>query len=696
MPHPSYSLRMCLTKKPKLAGRIQSVEIGILHIPRSRYTILFMKQGSLFGLLFFVFASGFGQNKTIDSLQLLVSQSEGKKKIKALLALSSEYRYVNADTARSLAAEALQMAQAESDAALEAEGLYNIGVTHQAQGNYVEALDYEEKALELQKKTGDQAKTAKTLNGLGIIYDEKGDYEKALTHYYEALKIFESLNDEDKMAMVLTNIGIVLKAQKEYTNAADNYRKAAAIYYRLNNRFGLASCQANLGSVYLFVPNYDSALHYSLRASDEFEKQNMRQVLPITWGNAARALEQLGKVQEAKELLLKAKAMHAEYDNKKELSFTLIQLARLENKQNHSAQAMQFANEGLALAKRINALEQIMQGHEVLSAIHAETGNYLSAWKEHRLYTSNKDSLFQLEKSKQLLELQTQYQTEKKDRQISDLNKDNEIKAATIQRNYFFFGGLVIILSLAFLFWNSHAKQKQKVIAQEQKMRQREAQINAVIDSQEKERKRFASDLHDGMGQLVSALQLNIQSIKQNQDLEKTVSLVENSENLLTDIQTEIRNIAFNLMPHVLVKEGLVPAVRELARRVNKSGALNIELSTHDLPTHFSPLAQVSIYRIIQELVSNIVKHSRANSITISFTGFPDEVVLTIEDNGHGYDLASFQNSKYGNGWSTIQTRLNLIKAQIEFDTVKERRGSTVIINVPLEVNKQEERIEQA
>jgi two-component system, NarL family, sensor kinase len=655
-----------------------------------------MKQGALFGLLFFLFVTGFGQNKTIDSLQLLVSQSEGKNKLKALLAISSEYRYVNADTARSFAIEALQMAKAESDVALEAEALYNIGVTHQAQGNYTEALEYEERALELQKKTGDPAKTAKTLNGLGIIYDEKGDYEKALTHYYEALKIFESLNDEDKMAMVLTNIGIVLKAQKEYANAADHYRKAAAIYHRLDNRFGLASCQANLGSVYLFVPNYDSALHYSLLASDEFEKQNMRQVLPITWGNAARALEQLGQVQQAEELLLKAKAMHAEYDNKKELSFTLIQLARLENKQNHAAQATQFANEGLALAKRINAVEQIMQGHEVLSSIYASTGNYLLAWKENQLYTSNKDSLFQLEKSKQLQKLQTQYETEKKDRQISDLNKDNKIKAATIERNYFFFGGLVIILSLTFLFWSYHARQKQKIIAQEQKMRLREAQITAVIESQEKERKRFASDLHDGMGQLITALQLNIQAIKQNNGMEKAISQVENSEHLLNEIQMEIRHIAFNLMPPVLIKEGLVPAVRELARRVNKSGSINIELSTHDLPARFSPLTEVSIYRIIQELISNMMKHSGADTIIVSFTGFPDEVVLTLEDNGQGYDLPLFQNSKYGNGWSTIQTRLNLIKAQIEFDTIKGRRGSTVIINLPLEVSSEEKKVSAA
>lgn len=650
-----------------------------------------MKQGVFLGFFFLLIISGFGQNKTIDSLEHLVNQSEGKMKINALLALSSEYRYVNADTARSLALEALQMAQAAKDATLEAEAYYNIGITHQTQGNYVEALNYEMKALNMQKEIGDQATTAKTLNILGIIYDEQGDYEKALTYYYEALKIFESINNEDKLAMVLTNIGIVLKAQKEYANAADYYRKAAGIYKKLGNRFGLASCQANLGSVYLFVPNYDSALNYSLMASEQFEKQNMRQVLPITWSNAARALENLGEIKRAEGLLQKALAMHREYDNKKELSFTLIQLARLENKQNNTKAALEFANEGLSLANRINALEQIMQGHEILSNIHASSGNYLSALREQQLYTSVKDSLFQLEKSKQLLKVQAQYETEKKDRQISDLNKDNKIKEATIQRNYFFFGGLFIILSLAFLSWNSHVKQKQKAIVQEQKVKLREAQITAVIESQERERKRFASDLHDGMGQLITALHLNVQSIKQSKHQDGIATQVENSEHLINEIQSEIRHIAFNLMPPVLVKEGLVPAVRELARRVNKSGSVTIEIATHEISARFSSFKDITIYRIIQELVSNIVKHSGADSIVISFTGFPDEVVLTIEDNGNGYDIDTFKNTKQGNGWSTIQTRLNLIKGQIEFDTMKGRKGSTVIINIPVGANEDSE-----
>jgi two-component system NarL family sensor kinase len=437
------------------------------------------------------------------------------------------------------------MAQQENAEDLETEALHYIGVTHEAQGNYKEALTYEQQALLLGKKINDSLKIANTLNNLGIINDEMGDYEKSLAYYFEARKIYEALKDDSKVAMVLTNIGIVLKAQKEYKNVVRNYREALAIYQRLGNRFGQASCQANLGSVYLFIPNYDSALYYSLLASEEFEKQNIRQFLATTWSNAAKAYQKLRRPSQAKDLFLKAKDLHTQYNNKKELSFTSIQLALLENELGNTNSALKFAQDGLTGATAIKALEQIMQAHEALANIYSTSLNYQSAWKEHQLYVAYKDSLFQQEKAKQLLTLQVKYETEKKDNQISQLNKDNEIKNATIERNYLFFGGLITILSLAFFFWRYRDKQKHKAIAQEQKVRLREAQISAVIDSQENERKRFASDLHDGMGQLISALQLNIQSIKGNQDLGKTVEQVENSEQLLNEIQSEIRNIAF-------------------------------------------------------------------------------------------------------------------------------------------------------
>ncbi len=648
-----------------------------------------MKQVLLIILFAIILPEGFGQSKNIDSLRIALEKAEGESKINTLLELCWEYRFINAETARTFGFTALSLAKQEGAKGLETDALHYISVTYEAQGNYKEALVYEEQALGLGKKIGDQSKVANSLNNLGIVYDEKGDAEKSLSYYLEARKIYENLKDESKVAMVLTNIGIVLKAQEEYKNAARNYREAVAIYKRLGNRFGLASCYANLGSVYLFLPNYDSALYYSLLASDEFEKQNIRQFQATTWSNAAKAYEKLGQTQQATELFLKAKELHSEYGNKKELSFTLIQLASLENKQGNTSHALTLAEEGLTLAQKINALQQIMQAHEALAKINATAHDYQSAWQEEQLYVIYKDSLFQQEKAKQLLTLQIKFETEKKDNQISQLNKDNEIKSATIERNYLFFGGLGAILSLTFVFYRYRDKQKQKAIAQEQKIRLRDAQISAVVDSQERERKRFASDLHDGMGQLVSTLQLTIQSIKQSKNLEKTIAQVENSEQLLSEIQSEIRNIAFNLMPPVLVKEGLIPASRELIRRLNKTDNLKVVLTAYDFTNRLSQVAEVSLYRIIQELLSNMIKHSKATEILVSFTGFEEELVLTLEDNGIGYDLNAFQNSERGNGWSTIQTRINLIRGQIEFDTVMGRKNNTVIIHVPLALNQE-------
>jgi signal transduction histidine kinase len=224
------------------------------------------------------------------------------------------------------------------------------------------------------------------------------------------------------------------------------------------------------------------------------------------------------------------------------------------------------------------------------------------------------------------------------------------------------------------------------LVLTEQKIRIREAQITAVIESQEAERKRFAADLHDGMGQLVSALQLTVQSIKNTHNQEKTISLVENSEQLLADMQSEIRNIAFNLMPPILIKEGLIPATKELIRRVNQASKLKSEVAVHEVANRLPDLVEISLYRIIQELVSNIIKHSNATYVTLSFTGFAEEIVLTVEDDGMGYDLTNFQSSKQSNGWRTIHTRMQLIKGQIDFDTMAGRKNNTVTIQVPLKV----------
>jgi len=635
---------------------------------------------TLIGIFWLLAIAALGQNRSIDSLKIVLkNESSERTKIKSLLELCWEYRFINADTARTYGLRALVLAQKYSLPDFEVEALHNIGVTHEAQGNYTQALDFELHALDLRKNLGDDAKTANTLNNIGIIYDEQGNFKKALEYYLDARKIYERLKDDSKIAMVIVNMAIVLKSQGEYQKVIVNYQEALSIYQRLNNKFGIAVCHANLGSVYYYLPNYDSALHYSLIATREFEEQNIKQFLPTTLCNAGMAFDKLGDRDKAKAYLLQALKLNQEYDNKKELAFVMIYLGSIYKSEGQLALAEKSASEALALAQKINALKEVMDARLELAEIKAAQKNFESAYEEYRQFMIVKDTLYQKEKSKQMAELQTQYETVKKENEILMLKQENEIKDSRLNQSLLAIFLLIAILSailgLGYL-WNNRLKLKQQAELQSTRAFLREGQLKAVIASQEEERKRFAADLHDGFGQMISALRLSLS----RETLDK--STIDHALEVLNEMNTEIRNIAFNLMPQVLMKSGLEEALKEFTARINRTGSVTVSVQTYDLDRAMSAEQRIALYRICQEWVNNVIKYSGGNQISIQLVQHPQELVLTIEDNGDGFDISTLTESQ-GNGWKNINSRLHMIKGSIEIDTHPGRKGTTVVVNVP-------------
>ena len=602
--------------------------------------------------------------------------ADGKDKIKPLIDLCWEYRFINADSARNYGLTALGLAREAKLQDYEVEALHNIGVTLEAQGNYAEALTYELEALDLRQKIGDDLKTANTLNNLGIIHDEQGNYQKAIEYYFEARKIYEKLGDESRIAMVLVNIGIVLRAQQEYSKVLTYYYQAIKIYKKLDNRFALAACHANLGSVFLEVPNYDSSLYYSLLATHEFEEQNVRQFLPTTLSNVGIVYDSLGKIELAKEYLLKAKALHEEYDNKKELSTVLIQLANIYLKTNQLAMAESSARKALSIAEKIGALEQLVSGHQKLAEIHARTKDFSAAYQEHRLYVKSKDSLFQQEKTKQMAELQTQYETDKKEKEIDIQHLVISKQNLTLQRNQTFIAGLIgllMLLSIVGMLWRSRIKLKQqKRIEQQQRVHQEEL-TKSVIELQERERSRFAQDLHDGFGQMITALKFQLESPHHEK---------ENASQLIGQMHDEIRNVSFALSPQVLIRDGLSQALKELAARLNKSGKVNLIVQSTGLENRLTPNSEITIYRICQEWLNNVLKYSGAGKIMLQLVSHPDELLLTIEDDGEGFNPTLLETGR-GNGWKNIQSRARILLGEVDIDAQEGRKGSTFILTIP-------------
>jgi two-component system NarL family sensor kinase len=507
----------------------------------------------------------------------------------------------------------------------------------------------------------------------GVVTFLSGDYNNVLPKYFRSLKLFDSLKDQNGIAAINNEMAVFYHKQKDFEKSENALDVAEQNGRAVGNLESLGTTLNHRGAWLSSEGKYREARPYFEEVL-KIRKQIKDSVglgyiyldfseMALNQGDLQTALRNIDSSTNVRRLIGDEQGVVVNLVNKGETYFG----AKMYN------EALPLFLAGLEEGQRIGYTDLVRHTNGFVGETYVNLNDYKNAYKYQAEGYKLKDSLFNIERTKVIQDLQAKYETAKKE--------------AIIERNYFVIAGLLITVMLliaVFVLWRIKNNQRQQAVLQEQKIRLREAQINAVIESQEQERKRFATDLHDGMGQLISALQLNISSLRQQGSFDKRDQLFEASELLLVEVHDEIRNIAFNLMPAVLMKEGLAPAVRELVRKINKSGAIKAELSAFDIKDRMPNVVEVSLYRVIQEFLSNILKYSRASEVTISFTGYEDEMVLTIDDNGDGYDLHSFQNSRDGNGWRNVHSRISLIKGSIEIDTQLKRKNNIIIITVPL------------
>ena len=335
----------------------------------------------------------------------------------------------------------------------------------------------------------------------------------------------------------------------------------------------------------------------------------------------------------------------------------------------------------IELSKEAENPDVIRRALSGLSRLEEDRGNYQSALDYYRQYHDLSDSLVNESNRNKISELQVAFDTEKKEQEIEILNTRNSLQAAVIERNnlYILAAALLIaaIVIMSILMLRQRSLRADTQLEQE-KSKLKSEQIRAVIDSQEKERKRFAMDLHDDFGQLISALKLNVSKLRNS----GTSQIAEKSEEILDSMYSSLKNIAFDLMPHTLFEKGLEEAVEGLCDQVNTSGEVKMATQSFELKDLIDNDQKVAVYRIIQELVSNCLKYSKATRINIGMTNLGESLSLVIEDDGDGFDLLHFKNG-VGNGWKNIRSRLDLLGGEIVFDTVPGRKNTTVSLEIP-------------
>ena len=245
-------------------------------------------------------------------------------------------------------------------------------------------------------------------------------------------------------------------------------------------------------------------------------------------------------------------------------------------------------------------------------------------------------------------------------------------------------GTLVVVVLIVFLFTFVIIYQR-KMIRNQVDLRklQDEKQsdlLKAVFETQESERKRLAEDLHDSVGQVLSAIKLNLHRLDKSCDNDSAQPVLADTRKLADECIVEIRNIIHNVLPPVLTDYGLLEALEGLGEKIEKNTGVKVELKKKVTEIRFRPEIELAFYRIAQELFSNAIKHSGATAIHLTLTNDDGWLVMEFKDNGKGFNMTEV---KHGFGLKNLESRVQLMNGEIKIYT-KPQNGSITIIRVQM------------
>jgi two-component system, NarL family, sensor kinase len=645
-----------------------------------------MRKLALLLLSLITLADGFAQSAPVDSLQQVLPSLSGVSKSRALFEITSYYLRADRQKAVAFVEQARALRLSSDDDVIASYAYLSEGMYMNSTGNVDSGMVLLELGKEAAIRSNNYNALTTVYSALAYVLVSRGKAAKGLENLYAGLEVVDKHPDKEMELKLRTNITWAHLELKQYRECVNSGLKNLSSMSGTSFEWMSLITFNNIAVAYGALGQIDSAKYFIQKGLAAAEKNHDNQTLANGHFILGTIYANAGKYRLAEEEYLKAKPFRDKVGNPFFIAADLYAMAELYSKMGEYRKGIKAGEEALKLAEQYDITLKYEGTYFSLAQNYEGLGDFRNASKYYHLYAQAKDSVYKHSSTEAIAEMSTKYETEKKEKQIAQQKAVLSEQRAAIQLTYFLVAGLTLsLIMLAFIFMlvRSRMKKKQQLLETEKELYIREAQIQASIQSQERERKRFAQDLHDGMGQLITALRLALHSVNKGTSLEERVSVLERGEGILNDMHNEIRSIAFNLMPQTLVKHGLVPALREMADRINELNKVKVRVSNFDMPQRLNEVAEVSLYRIIQEWVNNVIKYSDAKQIQVQLTGYEDEINIIIEDDGKGFDVLDLENSN-GNGWKNIKSRLSLIRGSIEIDSRKDMTGVTVVIGIPI------------
>lgn len=601
--------------------------------------------------LFFTFQI-IAQNSNIDSILNSVKDFPESTKVDKLNEIATNIKSQSIITSTKLSEKSIDIAKTLGYTIGLIDALNNAGTNYFNLGKQEKALKYSVIAFRLSFYIDYKNGIITSSGNLAMFYSELPDYKKALYYYNISLENAKKNRQLSKVASVLNNIGNMYLNQDSVNKALDQYQMVLKIRKDNNDYEGLANVLNNIGNVYQNQKKYNIALEYFYQSYEYYLKIKNKRGISISFFNIGKMYELL---------------------NKKET-------------------AINYYFKSIEIAKEMEIKNVLIVNYQALSDYYTTKGIYDLALQYEKKRNEMKEIVFNEKSQLQISEIQAKFEMENKEKEIELLNKEKEIQNLELtkqkERNQLQIYILIITIILGFsifLFYITRRKLKENALIEKTQAEQQKHIFNAIINAEENERKRFAKDLHDEIGPLLSSSKMYIDMILSDRfDIQQKNEMLDQTKTIIKEAVLSTQEIAHQLMPSALEDFGIIGALNVYFERLKINNLINLNLIENIKNKRFDKNIEITIYRVIKELINNTLKYANATNIDLKIIQNEHNLIINYIDNGKGFELNNIKqnntNKLGGMGLNNIKSRISYINGSCNIQTEPNKGFSIEII----------------
>lgn len=600
------------------------------------------------------------------------------------LKIAKELRFTDPKKADSIFQKIIEHATQIDFKMGEYEANLNLAYVWFYSNEYDKAIIYSEQSLKVAEHFDYIKGIGTSQANLGTIFTHKGEYSKATEKYILALPYLTEVNDTIPLITVNQNLGLIFMDLKQYAKAEEYLKDGLNLSKGADIKSKIAAIGLNLGLLYLNKKQPDKAYNQLKEIEPIVIELNNSQVsYHLTKNLSEYYLEHVEDFDKSLKFAIEAFNHIKQTNSKHEISYCLNLLGDIYLKIGDFRNSESFNLRALETAKEINAIGLKRNVLLSLSELFAKKQSYRLAYNYTEKFIKLNDSILSQESNQIISNLTIQYETEKKDNEIASQKlqlqeQENDILKKQNQYSFALGGGGFLLLGslVLWLFYRQRQKLKNNEILALQSQ-QEVVKLESLIDGEEKERNRLAQDLHDGINGDLAVIKYKISSIEPDKFSKKEKTFYDDAISMLDNAVEQVRRISHNLAPPSLQNFDLIDAIQQFCSKQNASNSVNISFQYFGNRLSLKKENETAIYRIIQELLNNIIKHANATEALVQLNNHDDKLIITVEDNGQGFDT---NNSENGIGLQNIKSRVNYLKANLDINSSK--KGTTFSIEI--------------